>query len=252
MNAGRGRRRAVAALVMLALATGGAGAASDPRAVTVAERVMRALGGAERWNALPGLRWTFGSETGDTVRTSRRHAWNKHTGWHRVEGRNRQGEDFVFIHNLNTGEGRAWVNGHEIAGDSLRTLLQRAKSAWINDTYWLLMPYKLRDPGVTLAMAGDSAAGGGRWERIALSFDGVGQTPGDRYWIYVNRANHRVERWDMVLQGSEPPPRTYSWEGWERHGGLWFPTAHRQGKTNVFTRDLEAVREFRPDEFTRP
>lgn len=225
---------------------------SDPKAVAMADQVVEALGGREKWNALPGLRWTFGSSVGDTVRASRRHAWSKHDGWHRVEGKTRTGDAFVFIHNLNTGEGRAWMNGGAIEGDSLRSLLKRAKSYWTNDTYWMLMPYKLLDPGVRLAMAGDSTAAGQTWDRIELSFESVGETPGDRYWVYVHRGTKRIERWDMVLQGNAPPPRTYSWEGWEQHAGLWFPTAHRQGAANVFTRDIEAVRAFRPDEFSKP
>ena len=227
-------------------------AASDPKAVKLADDVMKALGGKQKWDALPGLRWTFGSSVNDTVRSSRHHSWNKHTGWHRIEGKTRAGDTYVFLHNLNTGEGKAWMNGNPIEGDSLQKLLKRANSLWINDTYWMLMPYKLRDPGVTLAMAGDSTAGGVTWDRLALSFENVGDTPGDHYWVYVNRASHRVERWDMVLQSDQPPPRSYSWEGWEQHDGLWFPTAHRQDQVNVFTRDVETVREFKPNEFTAP
>jgi hypothetical protein len=56
----------------------------------------------------------------------------------------------------------------------------------------------------------------------------------------------------MVLQGQEPPPVRYTWEGWEVHDGLWFPTAHHQGDRNLFTRDIETVREFLDGEFTAP
>jgi hypothetical protein len=69
----------------------------------------------------------------------------------------------------------------------------------------------------------------------------------------VNRKTPRVERWDMVLQGDQPPPESYTWEGWAEHDGLWFPTDHRRpGGLNVFTKDVEAVREFRPGEFQAP
>lgn len=244
--------RALAALLVLAVPSLARAAAkpSDPRAVQIADQVMKSLGGAARWDALPGIRWSFGSSVNDTVRSVRRHAWNKHTGWHRVEGKTRAGETFVFIHNLNTDEGKAWISGNAIEGDSLKTLLKRARSIWINDSYWMLMPYKLRDPGVTLADAGRDSSGA--YDKLALSFDQVGDTPGDHYWVYVNRRTHRVERWDMVLQGDQPPPRTYTWEGWEQHDGLWFPTAHRQGGVNVFTKDVETVREFKPGEFEAP
>ena len=130
------------------------------------------------------------------------------------------------------------MDGKAIEGDSLDKLVKRAKSMWINDTYWLLMPYKLRDPGVTLSDGGMVREGTTTYDKLALSFDQVGETPGDHYWVYVNRANHRVENWDMVLEGDKPPPETWTWEGWEQKDGLWFPTAHRQGQPG----DLHAQR----------
>lgn len=226
--------------------------ASDPKAVAIADQVMKSLGGKQRWNDLVGLRWTFGSSVNDTVRSSRRHAWNKHTGWHRVEGKTRAGQSFCFIHQVGTDKGMAWMDGVAIEGDSLQKLLKRAQSLWVNDAYWMLMPYKLRDPGVTLEYDGEANVGGAICDKIALSFHEVGETPGDHYWVYVNRAGNRVERWEMVLQGDPPPPRMYTWEGWEQHDGLWFPSAHRQDKTNVFTNAVETVKSFGPTEFTAP
>jgi hypothetical protein len=146
----------------------------------------------------------------------------------------------------------AWVNGNPIEGDSLKKLIQRANALWVNDTYWMLMPYKLRDPGVTLKYAGDTTMAGMTFDRLALSFDHVGLTPGDHYWVYVNRADHRVERWEMVLEGDQPPPVAYTWEGWEQHDGLWFPTAHKRDSTNVFTNKIETVHSFAPTEFQKP
>jgi hypothetical protein len=241
-------------LFVLAIAPGAASAAdaSDPEAVAVADQVMAALGGKAAWNALPGLRWTFGAEIRDTVRSSRRHSWNKHTGWHRVEGVDRAGDRYVIAHHLDSGEGRAWVAGNAIEGDSLAKLIQRGKALWVNDTYWMLMPYKLRDPGVILGMDEPRTIDGRLCDRLTLRFEGVGLTPGDRYWVDVERATRRVCGWEMLLQGQEPPPVRYTWERWESHDGLWFPTAHRQGDRNLFTRDIETVREFRDGEFTAP
>ena len=228
-------------------------AASDPKAVAIADQVMTALGGKKQWDALRGLRWSFGSMLGDSVRSSRRHAWDKRTGWHRVDGVNRQGQSYTYIHTLgDTTSGMAWVNGNKIEGDSLKKLIQRANALWINDTYWMLMPYKLRDPGVTLKYAGDTTMTGNTYDRLALSFDKVGLTPGDHYWVYVNRAVHRVERWEMVLEGDQPPPVAYTWEGWEQHDGLWFPTAHMRDSTDVFTSKIETVQSFAPTEFQQP
>jgi hypothetical protein len=228
--------------------------ASDPAAVAMADRVMNALGGREKWDALPGLRWSFGSAVNDTVRSTRRHAWNKHTGWHRVEGKNRQGAPFCIIHNVNDGRGMAWMDGNPIEGDSLRKLIAFGKSLWTNDTYWFLMPYKLRDPGVVLRDQGEVARDGRVLHAIALSFEQVGETPGDRYMVFVDPSTSRVVSWEYVLQGNQPPASAWTWEGWQERDGLWFATAHMSPDRtrNVFTRDVEAVRAFGPAEFTAP
>jgi len=239
---------------MAALAGTGARAEtpdSDPKAVAIADQVMQALGGKSAWNKLTGIRWTFEVSVNDTLRPGRHHAWNKMDGWHRVEGQ-RKGMPFVLVQQLNTQNGKAWMGGQAIEGDSLKKLLKTSQSMWINDSYWFLMPYKLRDPGVTLKYAGDTTLAGATYDRLALSFANVGDTPGDHYWVFVNRANHRVERWDMVLQGDQPPARSYTWEGWERHDGLWFPTAHHGDRAIIYTRNVETVSKFRPGEFTSP
>ncbi len=227
---------------------------SDPQAVAIADHVMDALGGKQKWDSLVGIRWTFGASTHDTVFASRRHAWDKMTGWHRVEGKTRAGQPFVIVHKLNTDEGKAWVNGNAIEGDSLKKLIKSATSMWINDTYWMLMPYKLRDPGVTLKDDGTADYAGKTYDKLALSFDHVGQTPGDRYWVYVDPKTYRVERWEMILQSDPPagPPTAFTWEGWQEHDGLWFPTAHMKGAQNVFTRDIETVKSFPPGTFDAP
>src|SRR5262249_28239274 len=75
--------RAVAALIPLpALRPARAESApSDPKATQIADDVMKALGGEERWKKLEGLRWSFESAVHDTVRSYRHHAWDMHTGW---------------------------------------------------------------------------------------------------------------------------------------------------------------------------
>src|SRR5262249_38980475 len=147
----RAKRGACTAAVLLLLAiplavARGETPDSDRHAIKVADQVMDALGGKARWNALGGLRWTFEVSGNDTVRAPRRHAWDRHTNWHRVEGTNRQGVPFVYIDHLDSGKGMAWMNGVAMEGDTVPKLMKRAHSMWTNDTYWMLMPYKLRDP----------------------------------------------------------------------------------------------------------
>jgi hypothetical protein len=210
---------AAASLVPAALASPAA-AADDPpaqgqadeRAAAVAERVMAALGGEQAWAATRFIRFTFVGR--------RPHVWDKWTGRHRVEGTTQEGKPWVVLHNVVTREGRAFLDGQPLAGEEAKTYLDRAYSAWINDTYWLLAPFKLRDPGVTLAWDGEEALDGRPHDRLALAFAGVGETPGDRYWMWVDRETGLVDRWAYVLedQPADATPTAWSWEGWQTYG----------------------------------
>jgi hypothetical protein len=55
-----------------------------------------------------------------------------------------------------------------------------------------------------------------------LTFDGVGLTPGDRYWAYVNRSTHLMERWAYHLEDwdAEQEPTAWQWLDWQRYGGI--------------------------------
>jgi hypothetical protein len=194
--------------------------ASDARATAVADRVMAALGGKEAWDATRYLRFGFGSER-DGKFQGRTHTWDKWTGRYRVEGQTREGKPFVILMNLNSREGSAWQDGKKVEGDELKKELERGYGAWVNDTYWLLMPYKMRDPGVVLTYAGEEkGANGATYDKVKLTFDNVGLTPKDNYWVWVNRDTGMVDRWDFVLKGEAVPPTTFMWTGWKKYGNI--------------------------------
>jgi len=192
---------------------------SDPRAVAVAERVMLALGGEAAWNATRYLRFDFAVDRGGKTVMQRAHAWDKWTGRYRVEGKDKDGRDVVVAMNLNTKEGSATVGGAPLAGTELAKALETGYAWWVNDAYWLLMPYKMRDPGVVLTLAGRETKGG-LWDKVLLTFEGVGLTPKDRYWVYVNAKTGLVDKWEFVLKGEKTPPVPFEWKGWRGYGAI--------------------------------
>jgi plasmid maintenance system killer protein len=195
-------------------------ASSDSRAVAIAEQVMEALGGEAAWKKTRYLRFDFAVESEGKIAMSRSHYWDKWTGRYRVEGKTKEGKSFLVLMNLNTRQGQAWLEGKPASADALKEQLDRAWAMWVNDTYWLLMPYKLRDPGVTLALAGEDKVGDAACDKLALTFEAVGLTPKDRYWIFVNRATHMVDRWEYVLQDEKGGPTRWEWRGWRAYGAI--------------------------------
>ncbi len=187
---------------------------SDPRAVELARGVLEAMGGQEAWDATRFIRFNFFG--------FRLHHWDRHTGRHRLEGKSRDGTEYVVLHNVHTREGSAVVGGETLDGEQLAEWLERAYGAWINDTYWLVMPYKMTDPGVHLAFDGEEEIDGATFDKVKLTFDGVGLTPGDTYWAYVNRESGLMERWAYVLQDWEEgrEPTHWRWLDWGRYGRI--------------------------------
>ncbi|MFQ5878077.1 MAG: hypothetical protein ACE5JH_10390 [Acidobacteriota bacterium] len=199
------------------------GAASDPRAVAVADRVLEALGGRRAWEETRFVRFAFVVRRGGTERGRRLHLWDRWEGRLRYEREDAEGRPLVVLLDLKSRRGEAFRSGDRLGEDEAGPLLKEAYEAWINDTYWLLMPYKMKDPGVRLAYAGETAVEGTTYDRVGLSFgEGIGLTPGDRYWAYVSRRTGLVDRWEYILEGDPPdrPPTAWAWRGWTRRGRI--------------------------------
>lgn len=185
-------------------------AGSDARAMAIADEVMAAMGGRAAWDKARVLCWNFFGR--------RSHVWDKQTGDYRLDEANK-----VVLMNLETGKGRVFEKGVELTDPvALETALKRTRSVWINDSYWLVMPYKLKDSGVTLSYAGEGELEGGRKaDLLELVFKGVGDTPDNRYRVFVARDTHLVERWQYFEHRADTEPKMDTpWTGWEWHGGI--------------------------------
>jgi hypothetical protein len=230
-------------IAALALAPG-LGSAQDAKAV--AAHLQKALGGKEAWDNTHFIKFSFAGR--------RTHWWDKWSGRHRVEGQTKEGQKYVVLENINTKEGTAWLDGKKAEGDKAK---EGAYGAWVNDTYWLLMPYKIQDPGVNLAYDGEEKIDGKTYDKLALSFGNVGLTPGDRYWAYINRDTGLMDRWAFILQDmpKDGPPSAWAWDGWQKYGNIML--APHRSQLNGGDRKLElgdiAVYDKLPDSvFTSP
>ena len=237
-------------------------AGSDPRAIEIADRVLVALGGEAAWAGTRNLVFTFAVARGDTELTRRTHYWDRTTGRHRIEYTDRDQRSFVVIHTMGSTIGDttasavlAAAGGAPVSDPAeLRGLKERAHAMWVNDGYWLLMPYKLKDPGVHLAYDGEKTEDGRTWDVIHLRFDQVGLTPGDQYWAYVNRDTGLLERWAFRLESMPPDaePKAFDWMNWRRYGGILLSDAKVAvgGNQRIFFPDLAVFDELPASVFT--
>lgn len=185
-------------------------AGSDARAIELADDVMAALGGRRAWDETRYLTWNFFGR--------RTHVWDKHTGNLRFDNGER-----VVLMNLNDKTGRVFDGGAELTDpEALKEALEAAESAWINDSYWVFMPFKLKDTGVTLNYIGSGeTAAGAAAEIVQLTFAGVGRTPENKYHVYIDASTRLVTQWDYYQNASDPEPRfQIPWNDWTRHGDV--------------------------------
>ena len=217
----------------------------DPRAIQIADEMIEAMGGQENWEQARFIRFT-------NVRRSRRatFTWDRWTGRLRLEARNEAGVPYVVLMNLNSRQGRVFVDGRSIRGKELSEYVNRAARMWTGATYWFLMPFKWKDEGVILAYEGEEEVDGVLYDKVHLSFDNVGRSPGDQYWAYVNRESRFMDRWKFKLEsGAEGD---YRWTRWHRYGGIRV-AVERIGNDEVIRFEDVVIAAFMPDElFTSP
>ncbi|HEX3554049.1 MAG TPA: hypothetical protein VIA62_12555 [Thermoanaerobaculia bacterium] len=201
-------------LLIAALALAPQPGSAQPTAQSVADSMQKALGGKEAWDNTRFLHFTFAGR--------RTHWWDKWTGRYRVEGDTKEKQHYVILENINTKEGTAYLDGKKVEGDKAKEMLDNGYGAWVNDTYWLLMPYKIQDPGVNLSYAGEETIDGKTYDKLALSFGKVGLTPGDHYTAWINRDTHLMDRWAYLLESmpKDGPPTAWKWEGWQKYGNI--------------------------------
>jgi hypothetical protein len=190
----------------------------------LAKRTIGVLAGSD-WDHARYFSFSFDVERDGKRVASFPQRWDRDTGDYRVSGKDREGHDFLVIMNVETKQGRAWLDGVEVKDP--KDLLVTGYKRFINDTYWLLMPLKMLDPGVHRENAGTQSDSCNRsFDVVKLSFDKVGLTPGDQYWAWINRDTGVVEQWRMLLEGTPPgdPASIVVFHDYARYDGLLIST----------------------------
>lgn len=185
---------------------------SDPAAVELADSIMAAMGGRENWDKTRFISWNFFGRR-DLV-------WDKKEGNVRIES---APDSTIYLVNVNTLKGRVQIKGQELTeADSLQQMLEKAKSIWINDSYWLVMPFKLKDTGVTLKYLGeDTVANGLKCNVLELTFKNVGVTPENKYRVYVDLNDNLVKQWAYYKDaGQDSASQIWPFDNYKRYGNI--------------------------------
>ncbi len=171
----------------------------------LAEAVWKASGG-ENWGKVQAIDFTFAVEKDGKPVVSAVHHWDLVAQTDQVKWKDKD----------------VTVNLSDPASD------EDAKAAyarWVNDSYWLLAPLKLRDRGVNLSAEATKEVDGAQREVLRLSFGKVGLTPNDQYLLYIDPKTKLVTSWDYLPEPGKSIHAT--WEDYQESGGLTLATDHK-------------------------
>lgn len=198
---------------------------SDPKAIELADSLMRAMGGRGQWDAVKYLHWTFFGR--------RTLLWDKQNHRARIDFLNR---DLKIIVDLNQKTGRVWLNGAETTQpDSVKKYIDLGYKTWINDSYWLVMPFKLKDDGVTLKYLGEKNNSLDAPSHVVqMTFKNVGVTPDNKYWLYINKGSYLVTEWAFFAKFTDEKPQFSNlWVDYRSFGGRIILSGNRGDKGSL-------------------
>jgi len=183
---------------------------SDVLAMLLADKSMQAMGGRKAWDDTRYISWNFFGR--------RDHLWDKSTGDVRIEV---PSSDLTILMNIKDKEGKVFKGGEELT-DSTDYFLQKGYEWWVNDAYWLVMPYKLKDSGVTLKyLREDTTMDGTLADVVQLSFSDVGVTPENLYEVWIEADSKLVTQWAYYPDSNSQEPRFVTpWADYNEYGEI--------------------------------
>lgn len=199
----------IASLVFF-LSTNVSAQQTNTKAITIANNIVDAMGGMDNYNNTRFIQWDFGK---------RILFWDKWTGDVRVESPK---DTLVVLVNINTLKGKVFKNDKLLDDGAAKKWFKKGKNWWINDSYWLVMPWKLQDPGVTLKhVKTERLENGNMADVLQLTFNKVGVTPDNKYYVYVDQTDHLIKQWAFFPKFDDEKPRfTMPWDNYQKAGNI--------------------------------
>ncbi|MFD2246493.1 DUF6503 family protein [Pontibacter ruber] len=216
-------------------------ATTDAKAKAIAQKVLRNMGGQKGWDNTRFLAWTFNGQY---------QVWDKHQNKFRWEK-----DSLVAIIDTQTKEGKVYADGKELTGqEEVQKLKERAYALWINNSYWLVMPFKLQDPGVQLKYVGEEKTmDGAVADVLQMTFENVGLTPQNKYKLWVDKKQGLITQWAFYRNFNDAEPSfTRRWTDYKTYGSIKLAGNRSNDKGEFLITDIAAPAQVPAAVFNSP
>ena len=215
--------------------------AADPKAKAIAQKVLQNMGGQQGWDNTRYLAWTFNGQY---------QVWDKQQNKFRWEK-----DSLVAIIDTQSKNGKVYVEGKELTNpQEAQKLKEQAYARWINNAYWLVMPFKLQDPGVHLKYVGaGKTAEGAPADVLEMTFEKVGLTPQNKYRLWVDKKQGLVTQWAFYRNATDKEPTfTRRWAGYKDYGSIKLAGNRSNAEGAFLITDIAAPRQVPASVFNSP
>ena len=183
----------------------------------IAEQMAKTYG-LDSFGQIEGIRYTFNAEL-PGAKLSRTWEWNPKTDTVSYQGKDKAGKPVKVTYQRSQ------------LGSQSDAVKNQIDPAFINDQYWLLLPFHfIWDGSATVTDEGmhKMPIGNGSAEQVVMKYPSQGgYAPGDTWELYVG-ANKRVEQMVYRRGGAgEPKLVIATWADHKKAGPLLFSLDHR-------------------------
>ncbi len=182
-----------------------------PEADTLALKIQKAVN-HDAYLATGYLEWTF--------KGRHHYKWNRKEQTVKVYWKKYK----VILNFAHPARNKAYKAEEEIKNEAdKQKLIQKAIDYFNNDSFWLVAPHKLFDPGVRRSLVETDS----RKPALLVTYTRGGTTPGDSYLWILDKNNRPIgyKMWvDIIPIGGLEA----SWEAWKTmESGVQLATSHR-------------------------
>lgn len=199
---------------------------SDPAAVELADSIMVAMGGRENWDNTRYITWRFEGERDLT--------WDRRSGNVRIESFH---DSAIYLFRAGGEGGRVRIGEKEVLErDSLSAMLRKARSQWMYDSFWLVMPFRLKTDGATLKYLGEERTDSARYNLLQITIsEGAGAPPGE-YLAFVDLEDNLIKVCSELGEDSRSAGDfLVRWDNYSKHDNILLP-APAAGNVRVHRR----------------
>jgi hypothetical protein len=198
--------------------------AYNPNADALAKKILKAVK-HEAYKNTRYIDWSFGGR--------RSYKWDKEQ--HIVEVS--WNEAKVILHPNDLEKSVAYLKGEEIKNNE--SLVKRAWDLFNNDSFWLVAPHKLFEPGIIRSIEMVDGK-----EALRVKYTTGGSTPGDSY-VWILDENYLPVSYRMYVPSMKMEGTPATWEDWvETESGTLLPKNHTfSGGSKLSMGDVKAYNE---------